>query len=305
MGVYINREPWKAITPRVEAATQRVVAAMGYVGSEAHKLLPLAKGDLLVCDLSESAVKSGATNPEAILDFLKAKVIVRSRQGLHAKVVVLGRRAYVGSNNASDHSAKKLIEATIETTDSSEVKKLRKFVEQLDGEEITKRRIQELMLLRPKRPRTPGGDIIVAELPKALPEIKILGCSFVTRTASEDKAAALGKSDAKSLSRKYGTGMHLESTPWSSGSARLRVRLFGAPAGEGGSRRCVRLLRASHAARRFGQIHTRMSLAKILAADHFKATLNQNEPFNSWPPSIRPSLRSLPVLSFSLSLSLS
>ena len=212
MSVYINREPWKAITPRVEAATQRVVAAMGYVGDGAHKLLPLAKGDLLVCDLSESAVKSGATNPEAILDFLKAKVTVRSRQGLHAKVVVLGRRAYVGSNNASDHSAKKLIEAAIETTDSLEVQKLRKFVEQLDGEEITKQRLQELMLLRPKRPRTPGGDIIVAELPKKIDVIKIVGCSFGPWTASEVKAAALGKSDAKSLSRKYGTGMHLEPT---------------------------------------------------------------------------------------------
>ena len=212
MSVYINREPWKAITPRVEAATQRVVAAMGYVGDGAHKLLPLAKGDLLVCDLSESAVKSGATNPEAILDFLKAKVTVRSRQGLHAKVVVLGRRAYVGSNNASDHSAKKLIEAAIETTDSSEVKKLRKFVEQLDGEEITKQRIQELMLLRPKRSRTPNGDIIVAELPRKIDVIKIAGCSIGPWTVSEIKAVELGKSDAKMQSRKHGTGMHLESS---------------------------------------------------------------------------------------------
>ena len=212
MAVYINREPWKAITPRIEAATQRIVAAVGYVGEGAHKLLPLAKGDLLVCDLSESAVKSGATNPEAILPFLKAKVTVRSRQGLHAKVIVLGRRAYVGSNNASNHSAQRLIEASIETTDSLEVQKLRKFVEQLDGEEITKQRIQELMLLRPKRSRTPDGDIIVAELPKKLTEIKIVGCSLGRWTASEVKAAAIGKSEAKSLSRKYGTGMHLEST---------------------------------------------------------------------------------------------
>jgi hypothetical protein len=212
LSVYINREPWKVITPRVAAATQRVVAAMGYVGVGAHELLPLAKGDLLVCDLSESAVKSGATNPEAILDFLKAKVTVRSRQGLHAKVVVLGRRAYVGSNNASDHSAKKLIEATIETTDSSEVQKLRKFVEQLDGEEITKQRLQELMLLRPKRPRTPGGDIIVGELPNKLSEIKVLGLAYSNWTVSEKKAVDIGKRDAKMASRKYGAGMQQEST---------------------------------------------------------------------------------------------
>jgi hypothetical protein len=212
LSVYINREPWKVITPRVEAATQRVVAAMGYVGDGAHKLLPLAKGDLLVCDLSESAVKSGATNPEAILDFLKAKVTVRSRQGLHAKVVVLGRRAYVGSNNASDHSAKKLIEATIETTDSSEVKKLRKFVEQLDGEEITKQRIQELMLLRPKRSRTPNGDILVAELPDKLNEIKVLGLIYGYWTDSQKKAVDNGRSEAKNASRKYGTKIQQDST---------------------------------------------------------------------------------------------
>ena len=104
MAVYINREPWKAITPRIEDTTQRIVTAVGYVGEGAHKLLPLAKSDLLVCDLSESAVKSGATNPEIIHDFQKAKVTFRTRQGLHAKVFVLERRAYIGSNNPSNHS---------------------------------------------------------------------------------------------------------------------------------------------------------------------------------------------------------
>ncbi len=90
-------------------------------------------------------------------------------------------------------------------------------------------------------------------------------------------------------------GMHLGSTPWSSGSARLRVRLCGAPAGEGGSRRCVHHTLPDVSGR----------FTRACRSDHFKATLNKNEPFNSWPPSIRPSLRSLPLLSFSLSLSLS
>ena len=95
-------------------------------------------------------------------------------------------------------------------------------------------------------------------------------------------------------------GMHLESTPWSSGSARLRVRLFGAPAGEGGSRRCVH-----HTLPDVSGRFTRACRWQRSWQIFSRQTLNKNEPFNSWPPSIRPSLRSLPVLSFSLSLSLS
>ena len=74
-----------------------------------------------------------------------------------------------------------------------------------------------------------------------------------------------------------------------------RVRLCGAPAGEGGSRRCVHHTLPDVSGR----------FTRACRSDHFKATLNKNEPFNSWPPSTRPSLRSLPLLSFSLSLSLS
>jgi hypothetical protein len=89
--VHVDREPWPAIRAAVGTAEGRVVAAIGYIGQDAHHWLPLKSGDVLVCDASDRAVRNGATNPKHIANFLTAGVEVWSEEGLHAKVVVLPR----------------------------------------------------------------------------------------------------------------------------------------------------------------------------------------------------------------------
>ncbi len=147
MTAYVEREPWPAITSAVDATNGHVYAAIGYIGADAHRLLPLGAKGLLVCDASPAAVSNGSTNPKALYKFLKAGVEVFSFPGLHAKVVVLPRRAFVGSANASKNSEKRLFEAVLETTDTNEIRKLREFVTGLCVNPINRSKIKELELL--------------------------------------------------------------------------------------------------------------------------------------------------------------
>jgi len=58
-----------------------------------------------VCDASEGMVKTGQTDPKVLLAYLRKGVNVRSHSGLHAKAIVRGRVAIVGSANSSNTSA--------------------------------------------------------------------------------------------------------------------------------------------------------------------------------------------------------
>src|SRR6185369_13773316 len=110
--------------------------AVAYFAAGASKLLPLRKGSVLVVDMSERAVKSGQTDPKELIELLNKGVEVHSVENLHAKVFVLGDRAFVGSTNVSRRSADHLREAAIETVARSVVAACRQFVESLRGEPV-------------------------------------------------------------------------------------------------------------------------------------------------------------------------
>jgi hypothetical protein len=120
---------WQRITRAAKASPSKAHAAVAYFGSGAARLLPLKKGSTLVADMSVAAVKAGQTNPSEILALIEAGVAVYSRDDLHAKVFVLGKRAFIGSANASQNSAKHLVEAVVETADPRLVSAARRFVE--------------------------------------------------------------------------------------------------------------------------------------------------------------------------------
>lgn len=128
---------WPQITMRVKRTPNRCMVAVAYFGKGASKMLPLEQGSTLIVDMSKAAVGSGQTHPKDILKLVKGGVDVHSVQNLHAKVFVIDNRAYVGSNNASNHSAANLIEAAIETSDRSVVASCRRFVKSLRGELVT------------------------------------------------------------------------------------------------------------------------------------------------------------------------
>ncbi len=118
---------WQEITKRVRQA-KRVHAAVAYVGEAGSRLLPLRRGDQLVVDLSLPSVRAGVTNPFVIERFMRKGVIVASRPGLHAKIVVADGTAIVGSANVSARSATTLDEAAVVTNDAGVVRSALGFV---------------------------------------------------------------------------------------------------------------------------------------------------------------------------------
>src|SRR4051794_33635437 len=81
---------WPAITAVLKTRKRKLVA-VAFLGSDAPDLLAtLGREDLLVCDASRRALKSGATSPDALQVFLDRGVRVRSHPRLHAKIYISG-----------------------------------------------------------------------------------------------------------------------------------------------------------------------------------------------------------------------
>lgn len=117
MSGFPNDGPWPLITKEVSKPNRRAITAViSYVGKDAPTLLPLRKGDWLVCDASPLAIRQQLSSTEALLKFHRKGVVVFSIAGLHAKVVSSPTSAWIGSANASNNSANNLIEASIRVT---------------------------------------------------------------------------------------------------------------------------------------------------------------------------------------------
>ena len=123
-----DAKPWVRITKRVKETKGRVVAAIAYVARDAPDLLPLKEGDILVCDAEDASIKAGRTSAEALWKYHKRRVTIYKHRGLHAKVIVLPRAAFVGSANASITSRDARDEAILETTELGAVQDARDFV---------------------------------------------------------------------------------------------------------------------------------------------------------------------------------
>ncbi len=97
--------------------TKRKIAALAYVSTP--KYLSFGKGDILVCDASDQAIKSGETSAVVLARFYKKGAEIYSCPNLHAKVMVLGRNVLIGSCNLSESSAQVLRELAVITSDTS------------------------------------------------------------------------------------------------------------------------------------------------------------------------------------------
>jgi hypothetical protein len=93
------------------------LAALAYVSTVG--LLAFRKGDLLICDASDQAIRSGETSANVLARFHRAGTEIYSCPDLHAKVVVLGRNVLIGSCNLSRSAAEDLRELAIIVSDSS------------------------------------------------------------------------------------------------------------------------------------------------------------------------------------------
>lgn len=145
-------KPWERM--RAAIAHHRVFAAVAYVGQGSATYLPLRPGSTVVVDASEVAVKAGLTCPHELLKWHYAGVHVHNKPGLHAKVFVVGKRAFVGSANVSRRSSEILIEAVLETPDRRIVDHVRDFVIDQSEDELFEHELKRLQgIYRPPRVR--------------------------------------------------------------------------------------------------------------------------------------------------------
>ncbi len=122
-------DPWRTILRVVGSQQGRTVAAIAYV---TKRLLTLTRGDFLVCDASEGSVRSGDTDPKVLLRYMKKGVRIWNHPGLHAKAIVRGRLAIVGSANSSGASANgRLSELVAVLRNRSSVISIRQRIETL------------------------------------------------------------------------------------------------------------------------------------------------------------------------------
>ncbi len=143
--------------------------AVAYIGSTADTWLPLRKGDVLVCDASEEAVQLGLTSVAQLRRWHTTGVHLFSREGLHAKAGIIGRRAFIGSANVSQRSASDRNEATVVTADPGVVTALRQYVKSLMNSPslaLNDAALLQLAKLPVRNPRWPG----VARVEPAVPD---------------------------------------------------------------------------------------------------------------------------------------
>ena len=193
----ITENIWSRITETARQTKSPSFVAVAYFGTNGSQLLPLRRGSRLVVDASEKAVKSGQTNPTSILAIMKKGVAVYSVPNLHAKVFVLGKRAFIGSTNASVPSAdNRLIEAVLLTTEPETVARARQFVKGLCLHQLTRELVGELeKIYRP--PHFPGGAVKGQRKSILLPTLRIAHCQMVDLTEQEQRVNEKGIKIAK------------------------------------------------------------------------------------------------------------
>lgn len=124
---------------------------MAFLSPGAFERLPLMPGSILVVNCNEATAKACQTDPREVKKYLAHGVKVYNVSNLHAKVLVLGSRAFIGSANVSK-SSEGLLEAAIVTAERTLVKSCKEFVQSLAGEELTPKEVERLIpLFDPKR----------------------------------------------------------------------------------------------------------------------------------------------------------
>ena len=114
MDKIFTNNSWSKISGYIpEAEDTPKSAAVAYVSKGSP--LKFGEGDILICDASASAIKNGNTDAKTLLEFKKNGAQIFSCENLHAKVIVWGKYAVIGSSNLSKSSEEYLREATLLT----------------------------------------------------------------------------------------------------------------------------------------------------------------------------------------------
>ena len=153
-GIWSERDSlWPKIVSLAKQSSRRQIV-VAYLGKGASKILPLRRGDVLVVDLSEQAVKTGQTDPREVEKYLKKGVKVYNQPNLHAKLYVFDEAVIVSSANLSIRSQNNLIEVGLLSKDRQILVRAKNFIEGLidDRKLVKAKELKELKeLYRPPR----------------------------------------------------------------------------------------------------------------------------------------------------------
>jgi hypothetical protein len=113
MNTILSGNLWKKLESIAQSSNTKR-AAVAYVTSERIKF---GQNDILIADASISAIQSGQTRAQILLDAFERGAAIYSCPGLHAKIIIFDRDVIIGSANISENSGS-LIEAGIVTRNS-------------------------------------------------------------------------------------------------------------------------------------------------------------------------------------------
>jgi PLD-like domain len=132
-----NEDTWRVLTVLSKGRNRPLWVAVPYLGNGAGRLLHLKHDDILVIALTEANSRNGGVCPDEICRLREKGVQVFIHSRLHAKVILCGNTAIVGSANLSQSSFSQLDEAAILTTDAKVVAHVRAWFEQRFVEPVT------------------------------------------------------------------------------------------------------------------------------------------------------------------------
>jgi len=112
MDIVFTNNAWAKMSEHIPRDGPKV-AAVAYVSKGSP--LKFGDGDILICDASASAIKSGETDAGILMAFKKNGARIYSCDNLHAKIMVCGKYAVIGSSNLSESSEESLLEASLIT----------------------------------------------------------------------------------------------------------------------------------------------------------------------------------------------
>ena len=178
-----DKSVWPVIKRQIKSTkkSQQIFVAIAYVGTNAAKIMPLRRGDVLVCNASDAAIKQGSTSARALETFFNRGVQIFNEPRLHGKVVIFPKRVFVGSANVSTRSRDVLYEAVVETTDPKTIGSSLKFVHRL-AQRISRIDRNDIKRLRalPVKKSPPPPPVLkpVLEIPKQVPLLKLIPVSY-------------------------------------------------------------------------------------------------------------------------------
>lgn len=155
METILTGDIWEQV-PQKAGTAKRQLMTVAYVSSGTH--LRLRSNDLLICDASDHAIKTGETSAQLLRTLFNKGVELRSRPDLHAKVGVFGCCALIGSCNLSVSSEERLTELALFTDRKQVVAQATAFIHGLReaSEEIDRDFIRRILKIKVHRTPRPG-----------------------------------------------------------------------------------------------------------------------------------------------------